>query len=395
MFWVWFFLAAGQCALFYILARTGESLPERAREDFCANSPLAGNQWPSVGMVIPVGGSDARMEGALRSLLAQDYPRLTAVAVTRDDNEPAAHIVARVQKDFPALRHVAAGPANGCGQKNHNSLCGVAALDDTTDVLVFCDSTHRAKPDFLRHLVGPLARGESSFSTGYHMAEPADTRPATLGYALCVLLMRLLQAVSAFTQLWGGAMAMTKSAWKKYGVADLWSDNVVDDCSLSSLLRARGVKVSLCPGALLATEARAMPRAAWRAWMERQVLFLKFCMPGQWMLLGFLCLMMALPLACAALSLLGGLVGLGSGAGVLLAVFWMAGAGGALYLWRAMFDQRFPLWRWLLAFVDATCMFARVYACSLRATQLEWSSARYTVGPGGVVEKTESARTGF
>ena len=34
--------------------------------------------------------------------------------------------------------------------------------------------------------------------------------------------MRLLQGLSAFTQPWGGAMAMTRAAFERYGVARLW-----------------------------------------------------------------------------------------------------------------------------------------------------------------------------
>ena len=387
MFWIWFFLALGQCVLLYILARRGESLPKAAQEDALANERLAVEQWPRVGMVIPVAGNDARLEGALRSLLRQDYPCLSPVAVTREAGEHAARLVERLQEEFPDLRHVVAGPAKGCGQKNHNSLCGVAALGDTVDILVFCDATHQAKPDFVRHLVGPLARGESEFSTGYHAVSPNDTKQVTLAYTVCVLLMRLLQALSAFTQLWGGAMAMTQSAWKKYGVAELWADTVVDDCSLSALLQARGASVRLCPGALLTTEAAAMPRAVWRAWMERQVLFLKFCMPGQWLLLGFFCIMMTVPLLFAGLALLGWLLHLGGGGGALLAVFWLAGMGGALYLWRDISGNTvLPLWRWFRAFVDAVCMFAPVYTHTIQATQLLWHSIRYTVGRGGVVK---------
>ena len=138
------------------------------------------------------------------------------------------------------------------------------------------------------------------------MVEPRDDQPVTLAYTLCVMLMRYLQAMSAFTQLWGGAMAMTRAAYVKYGVAQLWLENVVDDCSLTALLQVRGAKVRLCPGALLHTDAVNHSTPVWRAWMDRQVLFLKFCMPGQWKLLGLMCVMMALPIVCAALAFLAG-----------------------------------------------------------------------------------------
>lgn len=385
MFWIWVLLAVTQCALLYILARKGESLPALAQRDARANEDIPEAQWPSVGLVIPVAGCDARMEDALRSLLGQDYPRFTPVLVTAQADDPAVELIMRLQKEFPLLRHVTSGAASGCGQKNHNSLCGVEALGNAVDIYAFCDSTHIAEADFLRHLVGPLARGEASFSTGYHMVVPQDQQRVTLAYALCVILMRMLQAMSSFTQLWGGAMAMTRSAWHKYGVGQLWGENVVDDCSLSALLKVHGEAVCLCPGALLRTSAVDHNMSVWRAWMDRQVLFLKFCMPDQWLLLGVMCLMMAVPLLCATVCLLGGLLRLGSATGVLLSVFWLAGIVGVLNLWRGLLSKPVALWQWCLAFIEAVRMFTLVYLQSIRAQGILWHGLYYDIGRGGKV----------
>lgn len=385
MFWIWFVLAVGQCALLFILARTGEGLPRRAQEDAAAADAVPKAQWPAAALIIPVAGTDPRTESALRSLLSQDYPGLAPVLVTAEEQEPAAALIGRLQKDFPAARHVTAGPAQGCGQKNCNLLAGVEAVGDAAEIYLFADSTHQAAPDFARQLAAPIVRGEAPFATGYHAVEPGDSQTATLGYALCVMLMRLLQAVGGFTQLWGGAMGMSRAAFEKYGVRSLWSETVVDDCSLTALLQARGADVRLCPGALLRTAASNYAPQVWRAWMDRQVLFLRFCMPGQWLLLGLLAVMTAVPVLCAALALLGWLLQLGGGAGALLTLFWLAATGGALYLWRALLPRPVPLARWLWAYVRAVCLFARVYAASAAATGIVWRGIRYTVGRGGVV----------
>ncbi|WP_288908626.1 glycosyltransferase family 2 protein [uncultured Desulfovibrio sp.] len=388
MFWLWFVLVVGQCALLFILARTGEALPRRAREEAAAAAAMPDAQWPAAALIVPVAGADPRMEGALRSLLTQDYPGLAPVLVTATESEPAAELVTRLCKDFPATRHVVAGPAQGCGQKNHNLLAGVDAVGPAAEVYLFCDSTHQAAPDLARQLAGPLVRGEAAFTTGYHEVDPGDSQTATLGYAFCVMLMRLLQAMGAFTQLWGGAMGMSRAAFKKYGVRSLWSETVVDDCSLTALLQVRGAGVRLCPGALLRTEAANHPPHVWRAWMDRQVLFLKFCMPGQWLLLGLLAVMTAVPVLGAVLSLLGWLLHLGGGAGVLLTLFWLAATAGALYLWRALLPRPVSLLRWLWAYGRSVCLFARVYAASVGATGIAWRGIRYVVGRGGVVRET-------
>ena len=49
MFWIWFLLATSQCALLYILARRGESMPRRIQDEAEANRAVPEDKWPSVG----------------------------------------------------------------------------------------------------------------------------------------------------------------------------------------------------------------------------------------------------------------------------------------------------------------------------------------------------------
>ncbi|MDR2743948.1 MAG: glycosyltransferase [Desulfovibrio sp.] len=374
--------ALAQCLLFLLLARAGKNLPARAARDAAAPPP---GVWPRVALVIPAAGSHPRMAQALESLLSQDYPRFVPILVTAAENEEAAALIRDLQKRFPSARRVVAGRAQGCGQKNHNSLCGVKAAGEAAEVLVFCDSTHPARPDFVRSLVKPIARGEADFTTGYHQVHPDDTRTVTLAYALCVLLLRLLQAFAPFTQPWGGAMAIRRSAFLRYGIAELWADNVVDDCSLAGILPGLGVRVRLCPGAVLDTEAAAHPLPVWLAWMDRQVLFLKFCVPAQWILLGFLCLIMATPLCWAALVLCAALWRAAVGPAVWGSLLYAGILAGLLHAWRGFLPVPVPLLPWLRAFVCAVGMFIYVYARSIPATGLAWHGIRYEVGRGGKV----------
>lgn len=384
MWEIFLILAALQCGLLILLGRVGERL---AREEKAAIFGLANeSDWPRAALIIPAAGTHPRMEEALESLLEQDYPQLLPVVVTAADNEPAALLVKDLQSRYPALRHVTAGEARGCGQKNHNSLAGVAAVGEAADVYVFCDSTHIAAPDFVRRLVAPVARGEAEFSTGYHQVTPRDSGPVTLAYALCVQLMRYLQGLARqFTQPWGGAMCISRAAFERHQVREIWAGNVVDDCALAGVLPARGVTVKLCPGALLRTEAAAHRLDIWRAWMDRQVLFLKFCVPSQWRLLGGLCAVMALPPLMAVLSLLGGLTGLASTGSVAVAFLYLIALAAAMGQWRDLAGNRLPIWRWMTAFALSAGMFARVYVGTIRARGILWHGIWYEVGEGGRV----------
>lgn len=381
----WFCLAIIQASLFFWLGHQGTKLVTRIGEESRAAHCRDKESWPLAAMIVPVAGEHPEMENSLRSLLRQDYPGLVHVFATRTDSEPAADLIRKLQKDYPGLRHVVAGDAAGCGQKNRNSLKAVQSLGQDVDVYLFCDSTHIAGTDLARCLVAPIMRGKSSFCTGYHTVMPGDEQPVTLAYALCVLLMRFLQSVARLTQPWGGAMAISRKEFEAQGIAALWQNNVVDDCSLAAHLQKRGIPVHLAAAALLETRAEKHGLKTWLAWLDRQVLFLKFCIPGQWRQLGLLAALMALPPLLALLTFIAGFVNIGEGQAMIVALVWLAGILVALGPWRAFLGRPVGMARWLQAFFLAAFAFAHVYARSIKANGILWGKRFYTVGDGGKV----------
>lgn len=382
-----FFFIVGliQGLIIWAMGRTGVALNERARKEreLAAISPP--NGWPICGLVIPVAGTTPMTETALRSLLEQNYPDYSVRIVMESANDPAAPLVARLENEFPRLKVVVAGPAMRCGQKNHNLLAGVRSLPEETEIFAFCDSTHLARPDFLRCLIEPIARRETAFSTGYHQVESGDATIPTLGYALSVLFMRLLQGMASLTQPWGGALAMSGSAFVRYEVAKLWATNVVDDCSLAGWLQKKGVHVRCAAGALLITRASAHTFRVWDAWLTRQILFLKFCAPGQWLGLGLLCFIMAAPPLWCLWACLRGLLGLGGGTAPFLALCWLCFVAWAVYCWRKLLPKKPASTPWVLSFFCACGMFALVYCRTFFQTHILWANIRYKVGDGGKV----------
>lgn len=380
---LWCLLIGGvvQCLLLFWLLRTGRRLDRESRQ-----AAPRRQRWPSAALIVPAAGEHPMMEAALRSLLLQDYPGLMPIFVTATADEPAARLIRSLQREFPALRHVTAGMAEGCGQKNHNSLAGVSAAGDAVELLLFCDSTHLARPDFARHLAAPVADGQSDFSTGYHTVRPRDGSLVTLAYAFCVQLMRYLQGLTpSFTQPWGGAMCIRRSTFEHMGLRRFWQENVVDDCSLAGLLPGLGKRVVLSPGALLFTEAEHHSFRVWRAWMDRQVLFLKFCVPSQWLLLGLLPLVMMAPPLLAVAAVIGmacGVFSAGTGLPALVLLLWLL---LLLHGWRCQIGAPGALWRWLAAFALSAALFAEVYLRTIPARGILWHGIRYRVGRGGRV----------
>lgn len=400
----WLLLIAIQCSLLFvfwqgaralILEGKQQSNDPRPRVPSQAHRHIPGlrpDPSPTVAMIIPLSGQRPQMFTALRSLLVQEYSNVLPVMVTADLEDPAVELIHRLQQDFPQVCHVVAGTAHGCGQKNWNTLQALATVGDAADIYVFCDSTHEARPDFVRELILPIIRHESAFTTGYHSVDAEDKQLVTLAYQLSVLLMRFLQALSAFTQPWGGAMAISRQAFLRYGIADFWRDKVVDDCSLASFLMRRHVHVQLAPQAVLRTPARDHSPAVWRAWMDRQVLFLKFCVPAQWALLGAFAALMALPLALSALAVMGVALTLLPLMLLLPALIHALLLMAILLGWRECLPKRPPALRWCAAFVLSMGQFLRVYLSTIPAKGILWNHIFYLVGREGRV-LTSSIRT--
>lgn len=382
---VFFLLGLVECVLLHFLGRTGKNLEaQAARErEIAATTPPGG--WPKIALIIPVAGERQNMDKALESLIEQDYPDFYPIIVTATDDDAACKLVRMLKSEHPRLQHVVAGRAENCGQKNRNILAAVEACGEFPDVYVFCDSTHIAEKDFLRCLVGPIARGEAAICTGYHVVIPRDNTTITLAYAQSVLLMRFLQGMAVFTQPWGGALAISRTAFARYDVARLWADNVVDDCSLAALLKKEGAHVHLCAGALLKTFAQTHPLPVWRAWLERQVLFLKFCMPDQWWVLGLFALLVALPPLWLVCSWACGLFGNGTGNGPFLSLCWLCLVAWVMARWRSFLPTPPSPGRWLWAFFCASLMFALVWVGTLASRSILWQNCIYRVGKGGKV----------
>lgn len=380
-----FMLGIFECALLWYLGRIGQKIEDGAtlEHELVKGVPAAG--WPPCALIVPVAGAHPNMEAALRSLAEQDYPAFTLYLVTASGNDPACVLINRLSREYPNIEHIIAGLAEKCGQKNKNLLAGVEACQERAEIYAFCDSTHIAETDFLRCLVMPIAKNEIAFTTGYHEVEPKDQGIVSLSYALCVMFMRFMQSVPKLAEPWGGAMAMSKRAWHTAEVAQLWEDNVVDDCSLAAMLQKDGIPVRLCPGALLRTFTINHPFTVWRAWLERQILFLKFCIPVQWGLLGFISLLLFLPVAWGLWACAEGILGDGGGMAPFLALCFFCALAWALGSWRAFFPAPPPLGRWLVAFICASFMFVVVYANTLFAHTLLWQNIIYRVGKGGKV----------
>jgi ceramide glucosyltransferase len=271
--------------------------------------------WPIVSVIVPVAGAENDMAACLRSVLVQDYPSYEVVFVTRQQNEKAASIIRKLIEEKGArgycdCRHIASGDATVCGQKNFNLLAGIATVSREREVFAFFDASHVAPVDWLKRLIGPIACNEVPVTTGYHHVLPEYHSLAAVGRAITVSIIHLLHKISFLSQPWGGNTAIRRSVFEALDIKEIWETNVVDDVSLAAQLKKTGTRLRSIPGACLSTPLAHESLKGWSDWFTRQLLYLKFCFPGSWVLSGFgLFLLAALLLsatACCLAAVIGG-----------------------------------------------------------------------------------------
>ncbi|HIJ75471.1 MAG TPA: glycosyltransferase family 2 protein [Deltaproteobacteria bacterium] len=339
---------------------------------------------PKVGVIIPLTGDTPVMKACLESLLDQSYPNYEAIFVTCNSIDPAVQIVNRVIQTKRNAQHIVSGAASRCSQKNHNLLAGVADLDPSIEILVFCDCTHWAPERFLADLVSPIVSGKAVMTTGFHRVVPGDCRLPTLGMLVSVMAIHLMQGIGFITQPWGGATAISRRIFEENGIKALWAENVVDDVSMCIHLAKAGIRVRPVSSACMLTPIGGVTFRAWYGWLKRQIFFIKVCQPATWaagtIVAYLLCAPFLAGLACAA-----GIMGFAPKYMTVAGYAFLAGFLVIAMKWRTLIHEDIPMWRWIPAALAASSMTVLCYACTWFSNLLPWRGISYRVTWGGKV----------
>ncbi|MYL83953.1 glycosyltransferase [Desulfovibrio aerotolerans] len=341
---------------------------------------------PRVAVIVPVTGDTPGMRQAVSSLIDQDYPDMTVIFVAGQADDPAVALVCGEAGNDPRVLQLVAGPATTCGQKNHNILAGVRAAQ-TAEVFVFCDSTHVADRHFVSNLVAPIARGDAPMTSGFHKIVPGDGATATIGMAVTCLALHLLQPIRAITQPWGGAMAISRPAFDRFGLVKLWGHNIVDDFSMGPHLHRFGVAAWPVAAACLATPLSGVSLTRWDDWLTRQLLYLKFCIPPGWLVSIVAVLLLAAPQLLAVGILGGWIFGFGSGASAVAGAAYLAAFTGLGLCFRSLCPRPVALFPWLRGYAATFLMLAWCFGRTFTTNTMAWRGIRYKVGWGGVVKR--------
>jgi hypothetical protein len=255
------------------------------------------------------------------------------------------------------------------------------------EVLVFCDSTHQARPDFLRDLIHPLVTGAAVLTSGFHRIIPGDARVPTLGMLQTVLTLHLLHGFAFIALPWGGATAMLRSVFHYYGIAGVLRTKVLDDFPLGQRLLRFGIRTQPVATAILDTHLSGQTLGGWDTWLTRQLLYLKYCLPGTWLAAALAVWVLAGPIVLAVLAGLGGVVGLVDPPLALVSLGFLLTLT-AIGAWcRTLVPSQAPLGPWLLAFYANIFMACRCYLKTWRTDTLAWRGISYRVAWGGRVRE--------
>lgn len=208
---------------------------------------------PRAAVIVPMKGASPDAARCLAALLDQDYPAYRVIVAVESAGDPAHRLAQEVPgpAGMPPTVTVA-GHAERRGQKVHNLLAGLAALETEDEIVCFADADALWPRETLSTLVSELAVWDSPvLLSGYRWMYPST---ATVGAVLAAAASLPVAAIAKSPRwdlAWGGTMAARRATLERMGVARLWHRSLSDDVPLSRALRAAGCDVKLMPNLVI------------------------------------------------------------------------------------------------------------------------------------------------
>src|SRR5579863_2530739 len=147
-----------------------------------------------ISILKPLSGLDLGLESNLRTFFEQDYPSFEILFAVRNENDPAAQVVSRLQKEYSQVpsRLVVTGepPYPNAKVFSLDRMLSAAA----NDLVVMSDSDIRITPDLLRTIAAEFQDAHLGLATCPYRAIPGPS------------IWSRLEASGMNTDFWGGAL---------------------------------------------------------------------------------------------------------------------------------------------------------------------------------------------
>jgi cellulose synthase/poly-beta-1,6-N-acetylglucosamine synthase-like glycosyltransferase len=251
MIYVYYFLAAVSIWFGIQSLRGGFRFVSYVKRE--TNRPLA-DFHPFVTVIAPTRGLDDGLDENFKAILNQDYPSYEVIFVFDRSDDPAVHLLNKLEKKNINSKLIFAGAATNCGQKVHNLREAVNHIDARADVLVFVDSDARPDHMWLRNLVEPLVNKDIGLSSGYRWFVPK--RGGLASRIRSVWNASIASALGPNQHKnfsWGGSTAIRRSVFEDLNIRERWLGSISDDFTLTKTVRDAGLPIHFTPKCLVAS----------------------------------------------------------------------------------------------------------------------------------------------
>ena len=343
-------------------------------------------------IIVPLKGAPPYAASCLAAMLAQDYPRYRLIAVVESEHDPAH----RLMRDITSrdgggrITLVVAGRAERRGQKVHNLLAGLAALEPGDTLVCFADADALWAPDTLSTLLRELSVWtDPLLLSGYRWMFPTGGQAGAVWAAAASLPVAAAAKAPSWDLAWGGTMAAKRSTLERIDLPALWDRSLSDDVPLSGALRRQGF-VKLMPNLVVPSPADFSIGDALN-FARRQYAMLRVYAPRHWLFsllvygvffAGFGASVAALTMPVAAYITVVALAAWGLAA--------IRGLAHAALVWRLLPRAVARRMGWvcaldtLLPFVPAA-LHAYGLLSSIRPRRIDWAGIIYTLDGKKVV----------
>jgi hypothetical protein len=259
-------------ALALLLLAAGPSLFGALHWWATVRPPESGRQTGAVTLILPMKPPAADLPGLLRALDGQSLrPRRLIIAVQTTDHTPELP-----QTSFPC-QIVVAGVTAARGQKSHNLLMALDALDAQDQAVIFLDADIVPQPWWLEMLAGPILRAERELVGGFRWSIPEAGNASAQIVAWLDRGWALASRFPALNILWGGSIAFAPAALPS--IRRALGTGLLDDLVIAARAREDGQR-RLMRGAVLVPSPLDGPGAL--EFFARQLRLVRYYRPQLW-----------------------------------------------------------------------------------------------------------------
>jgi len=197
-----------------------------------------------VTLVLSVTGSVPGIEALFRALAAQTFPARRLIVAVESLDDPALARVRLAQHLLACpIQIVVGGKCDTRGQKCTNLIAAFRAIDAEDDAILLFDADILPQPWWLGTLVQPLLAGHADLVTGYRWPMLRQSRPLVQVLAWQDRAVGTLPKFRRFGIIWGGSVAMSRSAFDRLDLPMVLDRTLSDDLPIGAAARRLGLRV--------------------------------------------------------------------------------------------------------------------------------------------------------